>query len=112
MWLLRGLAPDYNTVSNFSRDNAKAIRSVFRSTVRLAQNFDLIGGKLLAGDGTKLRAQNSKKNNFNQAKIDKYKAYIDRKLEEYNTLLSCEDGDSLDGVQKKELAAGATQQHH
>ena len=112
MWLLRGLAPDHNTISNFRRDNAKAIRNVFRSTVRLAQNFDLIGGKLLAGDGTKLRAQNSKKNNFNQAKIDKHTAYIDRKLEEYNTLLSCEDGDSLDGVQKKELAAGATQQHH
>ena len=103
MWLLRGLAPDHNTISNFRRDNAKAIRNVFRSTVRLAQNFDLIGGKLLAGDGTKLRAQNSKKNNFNQAKIDKHTAYIDRKLEEYNVLLSCEDGDSLNQEQKKEL---------
>ena len=103
MWLLRGLAPDHNTISNFRRDNAKAIRNVFRSTVRLAQNFDLIGGKLLAGDGTKLRAQNSKKNNFNQAKIDKHTAYIDRKLEEYNTMLSGEDGDIPDQGQKKEL---------
>ena len=103
MWLLRGLSPDHNTISNFRRDNAKAIRNVFRSTVRLAQNFELIGGKLLAGDGTKLRAQNSKKNNFNQAKIDKHTAYIDRKLEEYNTLLSCEDGDNSNQEQKKEL---------
>ena len=103
MWLPRGLAPDHNTISNFRRDNAKAIRNVFRSTVRLAQNFDLIGGKLLAGDGTKLRAQNSKKNNFNQAKIDKHTDYIDRKLEEYNALLSCEDGDIPNQEQKKEL---------
>ena len=103
IWLLRSLTPDHNTISNFRRDNDKAIRKVFRATVRLAQNFDLIGGKLLAGDGTKLRAQNSKKNNFNQAKIDKHTAYIDRKLEEYNTLLSCEDGDNLNQEQKKEL---------
>jgi len=43
----------------------------------------LIGGKLIAGDSTKLRAQNSKKNNFNQTKIDRHLAYIDNKLEEY-----------------------------
>jgi Transposase and inactivated derivatives len=103
MWLLRGLSPDHNTISNFRRDNAKAIRNVFRSTVRLAQNFDLIGGKLLAGDGTKLRAQNSKKNNFNQSKIDKHIAYIDRKLEEYNALLGTEDGDNLNPEQKKDF---------
>ena len=34
--------------------------------MQIARHFDLIGGKLIAGDSTKLRAQNSKKNNFNQ----------------------------------------------
>ena len=111
MWLLRGLTPDHNTISNFRRDNALAIRNVFRSTVCLGQNFDLIGGKLLAGDGTKLRAQNSKKNNFNQAKIDKHTAYIDRKLEEYNAMLSCEDGDHSNPEQKKELTEKIAKQH-
>ena len=33
--------------------------------------------KLIAGDSTKLRAQNSKKNNYNQAKIDRHVTYID-----------------------------------
>jgi len=32
----------------------------------MAKHFDLIGGKLIAGDSTKLRAQNSKKNNYKQ----------------------------------------------
>lgn len=59
-WLMRELVPDHNTISNFRRDNPDAIKKVFRATVELAKNFDLIGGKLLAGDGTKLRAQNSK----------------------------------------------------
>lgn len=66
MWLMKELTPDHNTISNFRRDNEKAIRKVFRYTVSIAKQFDLIGGKLIAGDSTKLRAQNSKKNNFNQ----------------------------------------------
>ena len=48
---------------------------------KFSDHFDLIGGILLAGDGTKLRAQNSKKNNYNQKKIDRHLAYIDSKLE-------------------------------
>jgi hypothetical protein len=53
---------------------------------------------LLAGDGTKLRAQNSKKNNYNQKKIDRHLAYIDQKLEQYNQELALADGD-----QKQEI---------
>lgn len=93
MWLTKGLKPDHNTISNFRRDNPKAIRKVFRATVQMAQNFELIGGQLLAGDSTKLRAQNSKKNNFNPKKIEKHIAYIDAKLEEYNAILATEDQD-------------------
>lgn len=87
LWLLKHLAPDHNTISNFRRDNKKAIKGVFRQTVKMAQYFNLIGGTLIAGDSTKLRAQNSKKNNYNQKKIDRHLAYIDNKLEEYNNAL-------------------------
>jgi len=93
IWLLKGLAPDHNTISNFRRDNPQAIKKVFRATVQIARHFNLIGGKLIAGDSTKLRAQNSKKNNFNQKKIDRHIAYIDNKLDEYNKLLSEADDD-------------------
>lgn len=93
MWLLRGLSPDHNTISNFRRDNPKAIKKVFRATVSIAKNFDLIGGKLLAGDSTKLRAQNSKKNNFNEKKITRHLEYIEGKLSEYEAQLSESDQD-------------------
>jgi transposase len=76
MWLLQQLVPDHNTISNFRRDNEKAIRKVFRHTVSIAKQFDLIGGRLIAGDSTKLRAQNSKKNNFNENKILQNLQYI------------------------------------
>jgi transposase len=94
MWLLKCLKPDHNTISNFRQNNEKAIKKVFRATVEIARHFDLIGGKLIAGDSTKLRAQNSKKNNFNQAKIDRHLAYIDNKLDEYNRVLAESDTDN------------------
>ena len=95
MWLLRMLQPDHNTIANFRRDNPKAIKKVFRATVQIAKHFDLIGGKLIAGDSTKLRAQNSKKNNYNQAKIDRHVEYIDNKLDKYNNELALSDGDTV-----------------
>jgi len=101
MWLLKGLSPDHNTISNFRKDNEKAIRKVFRTTVQVARHFDLIGGKLIAGDSTKLRAQNSKKNNFNQAKIDRHIAYIDNKIEEYTRALAKNDGDNQKILQEE-----------
>jgi hypothetical protein len=101
MWLLKCLKPDHNTIANFRRDNPKAIKKVFRTTVQIAKHFDLIGGKLIAGDSTKLRAQNSKKNNFNQAKIDRHIAYIDNKLEEYTHSLSEHDGDDTGQIEEE-----------
>ena len=101
MWLLKGLIPDHNTINSFRKDNPKAIKKVFRRTVEIARNFDLIGGILLAGDGTKLRAQNSKKNNYNQKKIDRHLAYIEGKLEEYNQELSTADGDRKEHLEQK-----------
>jgi len=92
MWLLNCLKPDHNTISNFRADHPKAIKKVFRETVRIAKHFNLIGANLIAGDSTKIRAQNSKKNNFNQKKIDQHLAYIENKLDEYNQALAESDG--------------------
>ena len=93
MWLLGQLAPDHNTINTFRKDNPKAIKRVFRATVKMAKNHELIGGTLLAGDSTKLRAQNSKKHNYNQKKIQRHIDYIDKKVAQYNQLLSEEDND-------------------
>jgi transposase len=94
MWLMKQLSPDHNTISNFRRDNQKAIRKVFRHTVSIAQQFNLIGGTLIAGDSTKFRAQNSKKNNFNENKIEQHIVYIENKLNEYTKALETADEDN------------------
>ena len=96
MWLLGNLQPDHNTISNFRRDNPKAIKKVFMETVKIANYFNLIGATLIAGDSSKFRAQNSKKNNFNEKKISRHLEYIENKLQEYNQALAQSDGDKED----------------
>ena len=100
MWLLKSLQPDHNTISNFRRDNPAAIQKVFRATVQMAKHFNLIGARLLAGDSSKFRAQNSKKNNFNQRKIQRHTAYIENKLDEYNQKLAAADEDEKEQIDK------------
>jgi transposase len=113
MWLLNTLSPDHNTISNFRRDNPKAIKKVFKETVRIAKHFNLIGGVLLAGDSTRFRAQNSKKNNFNQKKIDRHLEYIENKLAEYNEALAQADGDEKKKIgQEIEKQKKRQQQYH
>ena len=51
--------------------------------MNIAKNLGLIGGILLAGDGAKIRAQNSKKNNYNQKKIERHVSYIENKSTAY-----------------------------
>ncbi|WP_238719003.1 IS1182 family transposase [Pelagihabitans pacificus] len=101
IWLLKSLRPDHNTIARFRKDNPKAIKRVFRATVSIARNHDLIGAALIAGDSTKLRAQNSKKNNYNKKKVQRHLDYIDKKLQEHNAELAEADGDEKEGLERE-----------
>lgn len=103
IWLLGNLKPDHNTISRFRKNNPKAIKRVFRATVNIARNHNLIGATLIAGDSTKLRAQNSKKNNYNLKKIARHIEYIDKKLEEHNTALAKADNDKEQQEHKDQI---------
>jgi radical SAM protein with 4Fe4S-binding SPASM domain len=47
------------------------------------KDADLVSAETVASDGTKIRAHNSKKNNYNQKKIDRHFKYIEEKTNEY-----------------------------
>ncbi len=99
MWLINQLSPDHNTINNFRKENSEAIRKVFKCTVNMAKHFELIGAKLLAGDSTKFRAQNSKKNNYNKKKVLRHEAYIEEKLRKYQEQLeSAQTDEEKEGV--------------
>ena len=82
-WLLEDLRPNYHSIADFRKDNPKALKQLFKLFVSFLKDADLIAGETIAIDGTKSRAHNSKKANFNQKKIDKHKEDIESKTQEY-----------------------------
>jgi transposase len=91
IWLLKGLQPCFRTIAGFRSENPQMFRNTFRHFVKQMNLSGLIGGKIVAVDSSKFRAVNSKKNNYNQRKIDRQLQYIDNKVGEYLKELDRED---------------------
>jgi transposase len=90
-WLLAGLVPNYHTIADFRKLNPKALKSTFKLFVLFLKDADLITGEVIAMDGTKIRANNSKKNNYSPRKIERHLAYIEEKTNEYLSELDKND---------------------
>jgi len=104
MWLMQDLRPSSRTIAYFRSDNKKALKLVFRQFIVLTKQWGLIEGKLLATDGSKLRAVNSKKNNYNAKKIALHFCRIDEKVQGYLDELDKQDkeenGNRKENIQK------------
>lgn len=83
IWLLRHLHPDFKTIADFRKDNLKGLKAVCRQFTLLCQKLELFGGELIAIDGTKMRAVNSRDQNFNESKLEELIARADARLAEY-----------------------------
>ncbi len=83
IWLLKKLKPDFKTIADFRKDNKKALKKVFRDFTKLCDEWELFGKELVAIDGSKFRACNSKKNNYNSKKLERHLKYLDEKIEGY-----------------------------
>lgn len=83
MWLVGKLQPDHGTLSAFMKNNQTAIKKLFKEFTLMLKGFGLIDGQLVAIDGTKLKADCSKKKHFNDNIISKKLEYIDEKIDAY-----------------------------
>ena len=83
IWLMKGLAPDFKTISDFRKDNADTIKKVFKEFVLICRQLDLFGAELVGIDGAKIKAVNSKERNFDEEKLDQKLKHIDEKVSEY-----------------------------
>ena len=90
-YLLGGLKPDFRTIGDFRKDNAKAIRGTFRAFGKLCVKLGLYKRELLAVDGTKIRAVNSKDNCYNREVLEKKLTHIDEKITAYLAALDEQD---------------------
>lgn len=96
MWLLCKLKPDFKTIADFRKDNPKALKSTFQQFTLLCKEWELYGGEVVAVDGSKFRASNSKRNNFSIKKIQRHLKYIDEKISAYLKELDDNDKQETD----------------
>lgn len=82
-WLLRKLRPDFRTIADFRKDNAKAIHKSFLAFGKLCLKLGLYQKELLAVDGSKFRAVNGDKSVFTAEVLEKKLANIEEKIMGY-----------------------------
>ncbi len=83
MWLTSRLMPDFKTIADFRKDNGEAIRRVCREFVVLCRKLDLFAEALVAIDGAKFKAVNTRDKNFTRAKMKRRLEQIEESVERY-----------------------------
>lgn len=107
MWLTGKLSPDFKTISDFRKDNGKAIKKVCREFVLICQKLNLFSESLVAIDGSKFKASNNRDRNFTEAKIKHRIKLIDETIERYLSQIESADRQekSVSKLTKKRLEA-------
>jgi transposase len=91
MWLMGKLTPDDRTICNFRKDNPAALKKAFREFSLWCNRQGLYGKELVAVDGTKIRADCSRKNIHTKKGTEKELAAVEKKISEYMNALEEND---------------------
>jgi transposase len=102
MWLTKKLAPDHKTIADFRKDNVDCIKPVFKEFVYLCRSLDLYSAQLVAIDGTKFKAVNSRSNNLNEKTVALRLKQTEEKIQQYLNELDCNDANDSDEDEKAE----------
>ena len=83
IWLTGNLKPDHSTLASFCKVNSSALKNVFKEFSDICRSLELFDFKIFAFDGTKIKANCSKKRAFTLDKINSLLDNIDNKIAEY-----------------------------
>jgi len=81
IWLVTMEQPDHNTIWRFFRENKKAIKKIFKQTVKTAVELKLVSFVTAAVDGTKIRSLSSNKWLKDEKEIEKLLKELDKSIE-------------------------------
>jgi transposase len=105
IWLLKNLKPGYRTIANFRKENWQALKAVNRSFVLLARELGLVGGNVVAIDGSFFHGDASKASIFTHKRLAEQIAKLDREIEVYGK--SLDDNDAAEARRpRKDRADG------
>jgi transposase len=105
IWLLKNLQPGYRTIANFRKENWKALKAANRNFVLLVRELGLIGGTVVAIDGSFFHGDASKASIFTRKRLAEQIARLEQEIEAYGQ--SLEDNDAAEAKEpSKDRAAG------
>lgn len=96
-WLLQENQPCYKTIADFRKENGKALSRLFKQFNQFLKGEGLFQGDTIAVDSVKVSAQNSKKNNYNEKKVNQHLDYLEKQIKKY-----LEAMDELDSQENEE----------
>jgi transposase len=94
IWLLKNLKPGYRTIANFRKENWAALKATNRSFVLLVRELGLVGGSVVAIDGSFFHGDASKASIFTRKRLAEQIAKLDQEIEAYGKFL--EDNDAAE----------------
>src|ERR1700712_2364729 len=83
IWLLKNLKPGYRTIANFRKENWEALKAVNRSFVLLLREVDLVGGSVVAIDGSFFHGNARKASIYTRKRLADQIAKLDLEIEAY-----------------------------
>jgi len=83
MWLMERLTPDFKTIADFRKDNGKGIKNACRTFIDLCRNLNMFSEAVVAIDGSKFKAVNSKEKNYTPRKVKTSIERCERHIERY-----------------------------
>lgn len=101
MWLINGIKPDFKTIADFRKNNKKQIKQAFHKFSIICDELGLIGKEMVAVDGSKFRASNSRFAYHSEKKIQKKIEHYNKVTEGYLLLLDQHDEQENDCVTPK-----------
>ena len=101
MWLTGRLMPDFKTIADFRRDNGPAIRAACAQFVVLCRQFNLFTRAVVAIDGSKFKAVNTRDKNFTVAKVAKRIEQVEASIARYLVALDRADRQDDDVAEAK-----------
>src|SRR3989338_7371223 len=82
MYLAEKVQPNFRTIARFRRNNASFIKETFKETINLASEYDLIDLNLICIDGSKIKANASKKAFLKKEQLSHLDSIIDKMIKE------------------------------
>jgi len=98
IWLLKNLRPGYRTIANFRKENWKALKAANRNFVLLVRQLGLVGGSVVAIDGSFFHGDASKESIFTRKRLAEQIARLDLEIEAYGK--SLEDTDAAEAKER------------